>query len=166
MTKGNKTTTHKSFSASPRPACSCLCCRNPEKSGAGLSRESELERKQPGGFHRRLRASRPGLVLLPRVQGRRGRGWLGTRLGSGTLEERGKEPLRSGRNCWGEYISIPYQLLPATNQPSQGALVSVTREHQKPAGSERDRTAPCLQQKFGRIGISLSIQLLIIFACY
>lgn len=39
MTKGNKTTTHKSFSASPRPACSCLCCRNPEKSGAGLSRE-------------------------------------------------------------------------------------------------------------------------------
>lgn len=40
MMKGDKTTTHTSpFQPPLGPACSCLCCENPEKSGTGLSGE-------------------------------------------------------------------------------------------------------------------------------
>lgn len=127
------------------PACSCLCCKNPEKSGAGLSGERAGAKSSrvdfaaaAGSEHHAQDLSSPGCRgVLDGV------GWA---PGWGREHEKrgGKEPLWSGRNCQGECISIPYQLLPATNQPSHGALVSVTREHRKSAGSERGRTAPCL----------------------
>lgn len=65
----NKPSTHKSFQPPLQPACSCLCCKNPEKSGTGLSGEQarRSESSQPGTnfttiseHHSQDRSSPPG----------------------------------------------------------------------------------------------------------
>lgn len=65
----NKPTAHKSFQPPLQPACSCLCCKTPEKSGTGLSGEqaSRSESSQPGTnfttiseHHSQDRSSPPG----------------------------------------------------------------------------------------------------------
>jgi hypothetical protein len=64
-----KLSTHKSFQPPLQPACSCLCCKTPEKSGTGLSGEqaSRSESSQPGTnfttvseHHSQDRSSPPG----------------------------------------------------------------------------------------------------------
>ena len=114
--KDDKTTTHKSVSASPRPACSCLCCKNPEKSGAGLSRER-------AGVKAAWWISPPAQSITPRTcpppgEGASRSGVAGHQAGVGNVG-RGEERSFFGvEGTARENISIPYQLLPATNQPS------------------------------------------------
>lgn len=119
--KDDKTSTHKSFSASPRARMQLFVLWKPWEVGNRTLPRARRNESSPVDF----RASRPGLSS-PRGQGRRGGGRLAARLGSGKWEEGWK----GASGVWGtagQNISIPYQLLPATNQPSQGA-VSVWQE--------------------------------------
>jgi hypothetical protein len=100
--KGDKTITHKSFSASPRAACSCLCCKNPEKSGAGLSggRASWSESSQGG-------ISPPSQSIMPRTgpppRGARAAWWGGE--GDQVGFQRGKK--RGGKKPFLEWKELP-----------------------------------------------------------
>lgn len=65
-----------------------------------------------------------------------------------------------------ENISIPHQLLPATNQPSQGGRVSVTREQPPMTAGSEGQNSPLPPQKFRKTGDLPSTPLLIRSACY
>lgn len=65
-----------------QPACSCLCCKNPEKSGTGLSGESKRsESSQLGPVSPQSQSITPRTGPPHWMQGRHGVG--GTRLGFG-----------------------------------------------------------------------------------
>lgn len=91
------------------------------------SPESEPEGKQPGGSQQPQSITpgtgpRPGLVL-PRVQVQ-GPGRLSSAPGRG---QGGEKRSLFGVEGTASEISIPHQLLPATNQPNQGAVSACKR---------------------------------------
>lgn len=114
--EGEQTTTHQSLAAFPPARMQLLGLWTPREVWHRTLRRVSGSASSLVAFSS-LRASRPGLIR-PRVQGRQGRGRLGTRLGSGGK----KRSLFGVEGTAEETISIPHQLLPATNQPSQGAV--------------------------------------------
>lgn len=160
--RSDKTATHKSSPASPRPACSCWGRGSPEKSGTGLSRE----RAGANAAWRISPLSEPHAQdePSPPVQGRHGRGWPGTRPGSARGGGGGKEPPGSpGSRRWEYQYSISVIASDQSAQP--GGRVSVAGEQPTTESqSKGGRTAPCFKEKFGRIGVVSSTQLLMMFA--
>lgn len=98
------------------------------------------------------------------MQGRHGRGWPGTRPGSARGGGGGKEPPGSpGSRRWEYQYSISVIASDQSAQP--GGRVSVTEEQPTTESrSEGGRTAPCFKEKFGKIGVLSSTQLLMMFA--
>lgn len=112
LTEGEKPPHTSAFQPPLGPAYSCVCGGNPGKSGAGLPRAPAW--KQLVDFSGRP-ASRPALASP-------GAGAAGREAAPGWGQGGEARSLSGVEGTACENISIPHRLLPATNQPSQGAV--------------------------------------------